>query len=164
MSAPKLGRYVRRNAVDYILIVLAILLLLSVGARFITGEIWKRSDSAATAKITFVVRGVEKENATHLSLLSDAFAFSDNGDVLGEMLFTEKKPTMMTLEQNDGSLVSVPSDTHVDLYFSLIAEGATAKDGTFLFHRARRLAGGDRLLLSYGDGRYEAEFLQVQIL
>lgn len=164
MSVPKLGRYVKRNAADYILIALAVLLLLSIGARFVMSEIIKRSDRACTAKITFVVQGIEKENAAYLATLSSPFTFTDSGEPLGNVQLIEQKPTEVKVEQNDGSFLNLSSDTHVDLYFSFVAEGASAKDGTFLFRRARRLAPLDHLLLSCGDGRYEAEFLRVQIL
>jgi hypothetical protein len=45
-----------------------------------------------------------------------------------------------------------------------VGEGLSAKDGTFLFGGARRLSAGDRFTLIRGDGRYESEFLSVQIL
>ena len=69
----------------------------------------------------------------------------------------------MTVEGEDGTLTTVPSESKVDVYFAFIEEGAVAKDGGFLLRGTRRLAAGDRFLLSCGDGRYEAEFLQVQI-
>lgn len=164
MSAPKHGRYVRRGVADYIILTLIFLLLLSIGARYIAGEIKEREDLSARATVSFVLRGIEKESAPLVSTLTSPFLFADNGTVLGQARFSEAKPSMMVLEKNDGTLTSVPSDTHVDLYFTFTVKGLLAKDGTFLFEGARRLAAGDRFTLIRGDGRYESEFLRVQIL
>lgn len=164
MSAHKRGRYVRRGVVDYILLSLLFLLLLSIGVRYITGEIKARQDLSARASVSFVLRGIEKESAPLVSTLSSPFLFADNGTELGVARFSEAKPSMMVLEKNDGTLESVPSDTHVDLYFTFTVKGLSAKDGTFLLSGVRRLAAGDRFTLIRGDGRYESEFLRVQIL
>ena len=164
MSAPKRGRYVRRGVIDYIILALLFLLLLSIGARYITGEIKKREDLSVRASVSFVLRGIEKESVPLVSTHPSPFLFADNGTVLGMARFSEAKPSMMVLQKNDGTLESVPSDTHMDLYFTFTVDGLSAKDGTFLFAGARRLAAGDRFTLIRGDGRYESEFLRVQIL
>ncbi len=164
MSSSERGRYIRRNVIDYIVILLAVLLLLSIGARFVAGKLNERGKTAAHATATFVLRGVENENAIYVSTLSSPFLFADNGTTLGQARFVEMRPTTVKVEEGDGSFTTLPSDTHCDLYFTLSVEGTLAKDGTFLLGGARRLSSNDHFTLSLGDGRYESEFLSVQIL
>ena len=162
MSSVKRGRYVRRNAADYILITLAVLLLLSIGARFIAGKINERIDRSCTASITFVLRELDANTATRLTAASPCeFAFSDNGTILAAAYYLKQSPSTVTVENEDGTLSTIPSESKVDVYFTFIGDGAIAKDGSFLLAGVRRLAAGDRHLLSYADGRYEAEFLRV---
>ena len=164
MSAPKRGRYVRRGVFDYLVLSLVVLLLLSIGGRYITTEIKEREDLSAKAVVSFVLRGIDRKDVAELIALTVPFSFGDNGAKLDRTSFVESKPSMMVLEQNDGTLTSVPSETHVDLYYTFEGEGLLAKDGTFLYGGARRLSAGDRYTLIRGDGRYESEFLRVQIL
>ncbi len=162
MSTVKRGRYIRRNAADYILITLALLLLLSIGARFIAGKINERTDRTCTAAVSFVLRGLDSEAAERLVATAPlTFSFSDNGTPLAEAYYLKQAPTSVTVENADGTLSTLPSESKVDVYFNFVGEGASAKDGGFLLRGVRRLAAGDRFLLSCGDGRYEAEFLQV---
>lgn len=164
MSSAKRGRYIRRNAADYILITLAILLLLSIGARFIAGKLNERTDRTCSASVSFVLRGLESDEAARLvSAAPIAFSFSDNGSPLALSYYVKQAPTPVTVENADGSLSTVPSESKVDVYFAFVGEGAVAKDGGFLLRGVRRLAAGDRFSLSFGDGRYEGEFLRVQI-
>lgn len=164
MSSVKRGRYVRRNAADYILLSVVILLLISIGARFIAKQINKNSDQNCTAAISFVLREVDVEAAERLvTEPSYTFSFSDNGTPLALAYYEKKVPSPVTVENEDGTLSTVPSESKVDVYFSFVGEGAKAKDGGFLLRGVRRLASGDRFLLSLGDGRFEAEFLRVQI-
>lgn len=163
MSVPERGRYIRRNFVDYIVILLAVLLLLSVGVRLITGKLNARQSTAAYATASFVLREVENEQALHVATLSAPFYFCDNGTALGQARFVEMRPATVRVQQDDGSYSSFDSETHSDLYFTLTLEGTLAKDGTFLLGGVRRLASNDHFTLSLGDGRYESEFLSVQI-
>ena len=89
------------------------------------------------------------------------FFFADNGAPLAAAYYLKQSPSMVTVENADGTLSAVPADGKVDVYFTFIGDGAIAKDGSFLLAGVRRLAAGDRFLLSYTDGRYEAEFLRV---
>ena len=154
----------RRNAVDYILLVLVCLLLLSIGARYVMQYLHTREDNTCQARVSFVLRGIPREEAPLVSTLAAPFLFGDNGISLGVPTLIEEKPSMMVLEQNDGTLTSVPSETHVDLFFVTVRDGVRAKDGTFLLDGARRLAAGDRFTLLRAHGQYESEFLSVQIL
>ena len=158
MSSSARGRYIRRNIIDYTVIFLVLLLLLSIGARFITHKLNEKGKPTVYAKASFVLRGVENDNALYVSTLSSPFLFADNGTVLGQAHFVEMRSSTVIVD-NTPTL----SDTHSDLYFTVTVSGALAKDGTFLLGGVRRLCAGDRFTLALGDGRYESEFQSVQI-
>lgn len=157
------GRYVKRNAIDYMLAILLVLLLFSFLFRGIGAHLFSREDRSRTAEIVFAIEGVSREAADLLESDDLAFTFLDNGQSLGEVKFKEIKGMLETVNGPNGEPEQVESQTRFTVSFTLTAEGAVARDGHFLLDGTRRLSAGSSRVLLLGDVRYTAKIYQVTI-
>ncbi len=157
------GRYIKRNAIDYMLVILLALLLFSFLFRGIGAWLFSREDRTCRAEVVFAIEGVSREAADLLADTALPFSFLDNGQSLGEVTFKETKPAIDTIIGTNGETEQIESETRFNVFFSLNAEGAAARDGHFLFGGTRRLSAGSSRLLLLGDARYTAKIYQVTI-
>lgn len=162
----KTSRFIRRNAVDRILVILPVLLLVALLARGITGYFFPVDADKCTAEISFVIRAVEEEKKNMLEASTPAYNFSVAGkELFRDARITEIVPTKEVVSDGEGNLVELPTEGHYDVTFTILyAEGARAKDGTFMIGGVRRLSVGDSMNLTDGREEYPVDFIKVRIL
>lgn len=156
------GRYVKLNAVDYILIVSLVLLLLTLPLR---GILYFRNttvDRTCEARVEFVIRRVDEKTAASLQTGDGSFSLAD-GTALPTATVSKISHTVEYVPDEDGTMQGLPSPTVYDVQFSFRASGTRAADGTFLLFGSRRLSVGDSLSLSRDGHSYTADFVSVQI-
>ena len=161
----KTERFVRRNALDYILIILSILLLFSFLGRALSVKLFPLDASTCEAEIAFVIRSVDEETLALLREHSESnFSIAGN-TVLKNARLSLITKTKVVVQDKDGNLIEVENLGHYDVTFHVSnAEGMRAKDGTFLLDGGRRLAQGDTLTLICRNAQYTADFVKVRIL
>lgn len=156
------GRYVKLNAVDYILIISLVLLLLTLPLRGILYFRNTTADRSCEARVEFVIRRVDEATKDRLQADSSVFSLSD-GTALPAASVSKISHTVEYVQDEDGNKEGLPSPTSYDVQFSFRATGTRAKDGTFLLFGSRRLSVGDSLSLSRDGHSYAADFVSVQI-
>lgn len=155
------GRYVKLNAVDYILIVALVLLLLTLPLRGILYLRTAAEDRSCTASVEFVIRRVDGTVAAALQLASSPFSL--DGTPLPQTTLGKVANTVEYLPDEEGNMQAVTSPTEYDVHFFFLAKGSRAQDGTFLLFGSRRLSVGDRLTLSRDAYSYTADVISVRI-
>ncbi|MBQ8173845.1 MAG: DUF4330 family protein [Clostridia bacterium] len=156
------GRYVKLNAVDYILIVSLVLLLLTLPIRGILYFRNTTESHACEASVEFVIRRVDEATVGTLQMGDASFCMPD-GATLPQTKVSKIAHTVEYVPNEDGDMEGLESSTVYDVHFTFRAEGARAKDGTFLLFGSRRLSVGESLLLSRASHSYTADFVSVQI-
>ena len=161
----KTERYGRRNPIDYILIILPLLLLLSIFGRALALQLFPLEANDCQAEVAFVIRAVDEETMNLLRELKESdFRIAENAVLKGARIsgITKAKEVV---DDGNGNLIEVESGDRYDVTFQVAsAAGAKAKDGTFLLSGGRRLAQGDTLTLVYQNAQYSADFVKVRIL
>ncbi len=158
----KRRRYIKRNVIDYVLLAVGLLLLLSLALRGIDIYLTQKEDRSCRASISFVVRGVDYETAAELRR-ADAFRFFDSPLSLDDVSFTDMRLSLDTVQGENGELEQVPVPGRYDLSFSASANGIRARDGGFLLSGSRRLATGDSATLVFDASKYTVSFSLVRI-
>ena len=160
----KTVRYVRRNLLDYVLIILPILLLLSLLTRAVMIQVFPTDANNCHAEIAFVIRSVDEETLNFLREQKESdFSIAGNTVLKGARL-TDITKTKDVVTDENGNLVEVESTGRYDVTFYVSrATGLRAKDGTFLLEGGRRLAQGDTLTLVCKSTQYTADFVKVRI-
>lgn len=156
------GRYVKLNAVDYVLIVALVLLLLTLPIRGILYFRNAAADNTCEANVAFVVRRVDAGTLTTLQTGEEPFCLTD-GRTLPATSLVRIGHTVEYVPDENGNLQAVESPSTYDVYFSFRGEGGRAKDGTFLLFGNRRLSVGESLALTRGAYSYTADLITVQI-
>ena len=156
------GRYVKLNSADYILIVALVLLILTLPIRGILYFQNAGESRACEASVEFVIRRVNEDTTQTLQAGEHLFSLSD-GTVLPKARLAKISHTTEYVPDEDGNMQGMESPTSYDVYFSFDAEGARAKDNTFLLYGSRRLSVGESLTLTRGSYSYTADFVLVQI-
>ena len=157
------GRYVRLNAVDYILIVTLVLLILTLPLRGILFLRDSATDKTCRANVEFVIRGVDAEARTRFETASEPFYLSD-GTALSGVTVSRVRHAVEHVTDESGNMQELESPTRYDVYFSTVTEGARAEDGTFLLFGVRRLSIADSMPLSHAGHAYTAVFVSVSVL
>ena len=157
------GRYVKLNAVDYILIISLVLLILTLPIRGILYFSNAAADSTCEASVEFVIRRVDESSRDRLQQDNEPFCMGD-GTPLPKATLHKVTKTTEYVSDGSGEIEGLPSADSYDVHFTLVAEGARAADGTFLLFGSRRLSVGDSLTLTRGAYSYQADFVSVRIL
>lgn len=158
----KRRRYIKRNVIDYVLLSVLLLLLLSLLLRGADLYLTEREDRSCTASISFTVRGVDYETAVELRR-ANCFRFFDTDLSLDGAAFSDMRLSTDIVQKEDGSFEEVPLAHRYDISFSVSASGLRARDGGFLLSGVRRLATGDSTTLISGDAKYTVSFSLVRI-
>ncbi len=161
----KRRRYIKRNAIDYILIAVAVLLLLSLVLRGVGVYLDEHEDRRCTATVSFTVRAVDWETALVLQMnAKPAFRFLDTGMSLDNVSYTGIQKTVDIVEGENGEFEEVSLSGRYDISFTAHnVAGIRAKDGGFLLGGSRRLATGDTAELVADDAKYAVKFSLVRI-
>jgi hypothetical protein len=162
----KTSRFIRRNAVDRMFVILPVLLLIALLARGITGYFFPVNADKCAAEISFVIRAVDGETKNRLENVNPAYNFSIAGkELLCGAQITDITPTKEVVSDGEGNFVELPIKDHYDVTFTVsYADGARAKDGAFMIGGVRRLAVGESMNLTDGHAEYLVDFIKVRIL
>jgi len=161
----KTSRFIRRNAVDYILMILPIILLVALLSRGIAVYVFDPAEAACKAEVGFVIRSVDRTLLDELQENSTRDFAITGGGLLREARITGIVNTKEVVSDGKGNLVEVESEGKYDITFTVAqAEGSQAKDGTFLLGGLRRLAVGDCLNLTCEGAEYPVDFIKVRII
>ena len=158
------GRYVKRNAHDYLLMAVLFLLLFSFLFRGIGAILFAREDRTCRAEIDFVIEGVNREAALLLSISTDPFSFVRGGQELEDVRYEGYAPSYESAIGPDGQPTQQPSQTRFDVTFRLRANGVRARDGHFLLEGYRRISDNSTHLLLRGGAQYTAKIKRVTVL
>lgn len=158
----KRHRYIKRNAIDYVLLAVLVLLALSLLLRGVDLYLTQNEDRSCTATVSFTVRGLDYETAMALRH-ADTFRFFDSSLSLEGATYVDIRQSTDTVQKEDGSFEEAPLSDRFDLFFSASADGIRARDGGFLLSGVRRLATGDSATLIAEDAKYTVSFSRVQI-
>ena len=162
----KTSRFIRKNAVDRIFVILPILLLVALLARGVTAYFFPARGEDCTAEVSFVIRAVDEELLAELQKNPNpSYTFSVDGKALFTNAFiSETVPTVDVVGDGAGGLVEVPTEGRYDVTFTILyAGGVRAKDGAFMIGGVRRLAVGDTVNLTDGTAVYPVDFIKVRI-
>lgn len=160
----KTKHYIKPNVADRLFVVLLFAALSALVCRAAAFTFLPIGQNSCTAEVAFVIYGVEGDTLADLQDGTQPydFAFAD-GNVLSATAFTVK-PSEVVIEDEDGEHITELSPTKRDVTFSLsAAEGARAKDGTFLLGGYHRLATGEQVTLTRGGEKYQVTFTKVSI-
>ena len=161
----KTSRFIRRNAVDYILIILPILLLVAVLSRGIALYVFPNGSTDCHAEVGFVIRSVDRETLTELNRTAERDFLLAGGECLTGAKVDTVTQTKTVVTDEDGSIIEVESEGLFDITFRVArTSGARAKDGTFLLGGVRRLAVGDSMKVTSDHAEYTVDFVKVRIL
>lgn len=161
----KTSRFIRKNAVDRIFVILPVLLLLALLARAVTGYFFPVNTEKCVAEVSFVIRAADGELLAELkSEPYHNFSIAGN-ELLLDARISDITPTKEVVSDGAGNLVEVPTEGRYDVTFTILyARGARAKDGAFMIGGVRRLSVGDSMNLTDGDAEYPVDFIKVRIL
>ncbi len=161
----KRRRYIKRNAIDYILLAVAILLALSLLFRGIGLYLNEHEDRRCTANIAFTVRGVDYDTMRLLQASdTGSFRFTDSSLALRNVLYAGTRKSIDIVEGENGEFEEVELSDRYDVSFTVWnIEGLRARDGGFLLGGVRRLATGDKAELITDDAKYLVSFSLVRI-
>lgn len=159
----KTARYMKWTAVDYALIVLVILLLLSLLGRVVAVRAERGADRACQAEVTFVLRDLTAREARAMSRGDVTFTMQGGTVLSGDTVHLRWQRTEQTTvsDANDGGRPLFPTAARYSVYFTFEAAGERANDRAFLFDGARLLPDGAMPLL-FGDEWYTAECIRVR--
>ena len=123
----KTSRFIRRNAVDRIFVILPVLLLVALLARGITGYLFPVDADKCVAEISFVVRAVDAETKNKLEMDNPTYNFSIAGDeLLCNARITDITQTKEVVSDGEGNLIEIPTDGRYDVTFTVFyADGAS---------------------------------------
>ena len=156
------GRYVKLNAVDYILIVSLVLLILTLPIRGILYFSNMAEDRTCEANVEFVIRRVDESTRDRLQNGSEPFCTHSETPLPTVTLYKVTKTTEYVTDEN-GEIEGLPSADFYDVHFTFLAEGTRAADGTFLLFGNKRLSVGDSLALTRDSHSYRADVISVRI-
>lgn len=161
----KTSRFIRKNVVDRIFVILPVLMLLALLARAATGYFFPVDTEKCTAEVSFVIRAADAELLEELER-QQTYNFSIGGrEVLYDARITDITPTKEVVGDGAGGFIEVPAEGRHDVTFTVLyARGARAKDGAFMVGGVRRLSVGDSMNLTSGDAEYPVDFIKVRIL
>lgn len=161
----KTSRFIRRNAVDYLFIIIPILLLVALLGRAVSLHFFGMEEKRYTAEIGFVIRSVDSELLEEL-LGEPTRDFSmPGGAVLKDARVSSYSFTKEVVADGNGNFVELESKDRYDVTFTVgYASGGQAKDGTFLLGGVKRLSVGDSMNLTCKGAEYPVDFVKVRIL
>ena len=155
------SRYVKPNTIDFLLLAVLVLLVLTLLLRGVLLFTHKEQPDC-TAQVEFVVRDLDQELATHLATGRAPFYLAEGGMLAATYTAAMRATTVLVRDEN-GNLIEVESPGIYKVTVSFLVTGKRASDGTFLLHGVRRLATGDSLLLTCKDVTYQADVIRVDL-
>lgn len=145
---PPRGRYVKRNVVDYLVILCVVLLFLSLAGRILLRAADQPWNENCRAEVQFVVRDADEETKDALLASGSVFRFGDATDVLAQLVSCEPNP--------------LDSDTY-DLTYTFSGRGHYAADRAFLLDGRTRVTGGDRLTVTQDALSLPIDVIRVRV-
>ncbi len=155
------GRYVKRNVIDYILIAMAVLLLLTIPVRGLFYLQHERTDRTCRARAEFVVRSVDYDTVD--ALRSKEVFYTPEGVAIRDTRIVSVQVAQEYVPDEDGVMHPLPSPQKYNVRIAFTADGAQAQDGTFLLSGLYRLGVGEHMYLTHNGGGYEVDFVAVEI-
>ena len=157
------ARYMKWTAVDYALIALAFLLVLSFLGRVVAVRAERSADRACRAEVTFVLRDLTAREARRFAAHDVSFTMR-GGTVLSADtvdLRYQRTERSSTDDETGTERPLFPTAARYSVYFTFEAKGERASDRAFLFDGARLEPDGTLSLL-YGDEWYTADCIRVR--